>query len=206
MTSEIKPGASHYRVNVCLQEKGLELKTAAMVDSGATALFLDERFVRKHKIPTFLMKKALPIYNVDGTENRAGKIERCASLRLTVDQMSAWMDFLVTDLGGENVILGLPWLREANPSIDWEKGLLQVRGRSDRVYDDDDFWATEEDVKAGATTGGEEDGSLLTPVKIKANRKQRREWRREGVIEELEDEVWCAAGVTYSQQIAEEAA
>ena len=80
MTSEIKPGASHYRVNVWLQEKGLELKTAAMVDSGATALFLDKEFVRKHKIPTFLMKKPLPIYNIDGTENRAGKIDRCASL------------------------------------------------------------------------------------------------------------------------------
>ena len=80
------------------------------------------------------------------------------------------MDFLVTDLGGEDVILGLPWLREANPSIDWEKGLLQVRGRSDRIYDDNDFWAMEEDVKAGATK--EEEGPLLTLVKIKANRKQ----------------------------------
>ena len=36
--------------------------------------------------------------------------------------------------------------------------------------------------------------------------ERRREWRREGVIEELEDEVWCAARVTYLQQIAEEAA
>ena len=119
-----------------------------------------------------------------------------------MDQMSGWMDFLVTDLGGEDVILGLPWLREANPSIDWGKGLLQVRGRSDRIYDNDDFWATGEDVKAGATQE-EEEGPLLTQVKIKANQKQQREWRREGVIEELEDEVWCAAGVTYSQQIAE---
>ena len=98
------------------------------------------------------------------------------------------MDFLVTDLGGEDVILGLPWLREANPSIDWEKGLLQVRGRSDRIYDDEDFWATEEDVKAGATRE-EEEGLLLILVKIKANQKQQQEWRREGVIEELEDEI-----------------
>ena len=64
MTLEIKPRALHYWVNVCLQEKGLELNTAAMVDSGATVLFLDEGFVRKHKIPTFLMKRALPIYNI----------------------------------------------------------------------------------------------------------------------------------------------
>ena len=192
MTSEIKPGASHYRVNVCLQEKGLQLDVAAMVDSGATALFLDEKFVRRHKIPTFLMKRALPIYNIDRTENRAGKIERCANLRLTVDQMSRWMDFLVTDLGGADVILGLLWLREANPSIDWEKGLLQVWGRSDRIYDDNDFWATEEDVKARAMREEEEEEKpLLTPVKIKANWKQQREWRREGVIKKLEDKVWC---------------
>lgn len=36
------------------------------------------------------------------------------------------MDFLVTDLGPESVILGLPWLREVNPQIDWKKGVLDV--------------------------------------------------------------------------------
>ena len=30
------------------------------------------------------------------------------------------------NLGGENVILGLPWLREHNPQIDWHHGKLKL--------------------------------------------------------------------------------
>lgn len=37
------------------------------------------------------------------------------------------MDFLITNLGGEDLIPGLPWLRKVNPEIDWEKGRLSVK-------------------------------------------------------------------------------
>ncbi|KAF9797367.1 hypothetical protein IEO21_10882 [Rhodonia placenta] len=34
--------------------------------------------------------------------------------------------FTVTDIGPEDVIVGLDWLREHNPEIDWEKGSLKL--------------------------------------------------------------------------------
>ncbi|KAF9800263.1 hypothetical protein IEO21_10402 [Rhodonia placenta] len=34
--------------------------------------------------------------------------------------------FTVTDLGPEDVIIGLDWLREHNPEIDWESGSLKL--------------------------------------------------------------------------------
>jgi len=34
---------------------------------------------------------------------------------------------LVTRLGQEKAILGLPWLRKINPDIDWSKGTLWFR-------------------------------------------------------------------------------
>jgi len=34
---------------------------------------------------------------------------------------------LVTGLGQEKAILGLPWLRKINPNIDWSKGMLRFR-------------------------------------------------------------------------------
>ena len=40
-------------------------------------------------------------------------------LALTVDGQEQWTDFPVTNLGGEDVILGLP-------QVDWEKGCLLV--------------------------------------------------------------------------------
>ena len=34
--------------------------------------------------------------------------------------------FVVTDIGEENVIIRLDWLREHNPEIDWECGSLRL--------------------------------------------------------------------------------
>jgi hypothetical protein len=49
----------------------------------------------------------------------------------------------------------------------------------------------------------EEVDEIPAPVRINANRALRQKWRKLGVIQELTEEVWCAAGFTYSQQIAE---
>ncbi|KAF8828491.1 hypothetical protein HHX47_DHR3000186 [Lentinula edodes] len=40
---------------------------------------------------------------------------------------------------------------------------------------------------------------------IRANHKTRRAWVKAGILEEQTEEVWCSAGFTYSQQLAEEA-
>ena len=37
------------------------------------------------------------------------------------------MKFLVSGLGNKTIILGLPWLRQHNPDIDWEKGMFEFR-------------------------------------------------------------------------------
>ena len=48
--------------------------------------------------------------------------------------------------------------------------------------------------------------TLVTPFWwICANRTARCEWIRLRITEHAEDELWCAAGYTYSQKIAEEA-
>ena len=36
------------------------------------------------------------------------------------------MVFVVTDIGEEDAIIGLDWLREHNPEIDWERGSLRL--------------------------------------------------------------------------------
>jgi len=34
--------------------------------------------------------------------------------------------FLVTTLGGEEIILGLLWLQKENPDIDWERNTMTL--------------------------------------------------------------------------------
>ena len=143
-----------------------------------------------------------------------------------VDGQEQWTDFLVTNLGGEDVILGLPWLRKTNPQVDWEKGRLSVK--TPRVTIEDIPEEPGSDRIAANTT----DGSLLEPMvpsslpsfaqkeqslsepceeeepplcRIRANRALRRSWVKAGIMQNTTEEVWCAAGYTYSQQLAEQA-
>lgn len=48
--------------------------TSALLDSGATGLFIDSEYVRKNRITTRSLKRSIPVYNVDGIANEAGNI------------------------------------------------------------------------------------------------------------------------------------
>lgn len=104
---ECNTSSSHFRVNVGLREGTKEYVSAAMVDSGATALFIHTSYVLKHSIRTFKLKKLMSIYNIDGSHNSAGRIDRFIRVKLTVDGYKHEADLLVTDLGRENIILRL---------------------------------------------------------------------------------------------------
>ena len=112
-----------------LENGRLQTTTAAMVDSGATGLFMSRRFAEEKGLRRLRLKKPIQVFNIDGTLNQSGSIEEFAQLAIMVDGHKHWVDFLITDLGGENVILGLPWLRRLNPEVDWAKGLLSIRTR-----------------------------------------------------------------------------
>ena len=72
------------------------------------------------------LKKPIVPYNVDRTKNKAGAIEYSAWLKIQMEDklMNIWL--LVTDLGNETIIPGLPWLQQYNPTIDWAKWTLDL--------------------------------------------------------------------------------
>ena len=77
----------------------LQTTTAAMVDSGATGLFMSRRFVEEKGLRRLRLRKPIQVFNIDGTLNQAGSIQDFVSLAITVDGHRHWVDFLVTDLG-----------------------------------------------------------------------------------------------------------
>ena len=133
---------------------------------------------------------------VDRTKNQAVRqITHFVCAQLSIDGHKWWNDFLVTELGQESVILGLPWLRKENPEVDWEKGRLSIPDPKEEIR----ATLTPSDESSADETTMEE----LPLCRIRANRLTRRSWVREGILEDAKEEVWCAAGYTYSQQIAE---
>jgi len=81
-----------------------------MVDSRATALFISQRYVKEKRICTFPLHTPMKVYNIDRNLNHTGSITHFARLGLTIEGNTQWVDFLITDIGEEEVILGLPWL------------------------------------------------------------------------------------------------
>ena len=63
---------------------------------------------------------------MDGTLNKNGKITHECHLQIKVAGKTSITRFLVTSLGDEDIILGISWLKETNPTIDWTKGTLTL--------------------------------------------------------------------------------
>jgi hypothetical protein len=114
----------HLPIEVAESEKEtVEMK--ALLDCGAGGTFIDQRFVKTHRLTTSSTRKPILVRNVDGTLNKNGMITRSTILNLKVNGRTKKTRFLVTGLGKETIILGLPWLQDINPNIDWKKGTFE---------------------------------------------------------------------------------
>ena len=93
-----------------------------LLDSGATHNFIDVRTVLRLGVGTRRLEEARTVTNVDGTENQSGQITRYTNLQLTYNDTTKDTPFYVTNLGRDRILLGLPWFKEFEPTIDWEGG------------------------------------------------------------------------------------
>jgi len=184
---ETKQDPLHFHISISLHRRKRSSKTSAMVDSGATAMFISNHFVAKNAMLCKLLERKIVLYNINGTQNKAGTISHKVVLYLKVGNQERKWDFLITDLGPEDVILGLPWLRHVNPHIDWSNGEIKLPS---------------ENILANT----EEEEAPASVFRINANRMQRRKLMSEKVIDRATDEIWYCAGFTYSQAIAEKEA
>jgi hypothetical protein len=122
------PDAKSLRIPVELREtERPEVRhTNALIDCGASDLFLDVSYVSREHLTTKKLSKPIPVHNVDGTPNEAGPIAEVAELDLSYEGHTERAIFAITALGDQNVILGLPWLREHNPEVDWVTGEVKM--------------------------------------------------------------------------------
>ena len=177
--SAIDKNASHLRIPVLLSGSYRSVRVPAMVDSGATALFINERFVKQHNMLKEPLQQPILIRNIDGSPNTAGSLTHFVRLKLSVGPHSEETEFLVTNLGPEDVILGLPWLKRFNPAVDWDNGTF-------------DFSSSPENKEPPPFR------------RIQGNRAERRQWLKAGIIEHTSDELWVAASYTLSTELAAE--
>ncbi len=107
-----------------LQSKHVKAKRKVLVDSGATDNFISENLLKRMKIGKLPLKKPWYIWNIDGTHNKAGSIKEYVDLQVQVGTKKEEMQFLVTHIGEDELVLGYPWLAAFQPKIDWKQVVL----------------------------------------------------------------------------------
>ncbi|SJL13670.1 uncharacterized protein ARMOST_17118 [Armillaria ostoyae] len=132
-------------------EHPITIQAKALLDSGCTGSSIHHDFVKKYGIPVQKTASPIPVYNADGSRNKAGEITMYAELRLKIGGHSEKIDLTVTNLGSKEIFLGHNWLIHHNPSINWATGSVtftRCQCAGNRFVlpdaDPDDEWELEE--------------------------------------------------------------
>ena len=104
--------------------KGVAVK--ALLDSGATGLFIDTTFTKEKGFKMERIKYPLLVKNVDGTVNIGEAITHQVEYNMFFKGHVERVRMDVCNLGKTEVILGMPWLAAHNPEINWKKGEVKM--------------------------------------------------------------------------------
>jgi len=67
------------------------------------------------------------IWNIDNTANQAGDITHYITLDIQTGGNRKTIQFLVTNIGHENIILGYPWMAAFEPKFTWKHGIIHEK-------------------------------------------------------------------------------
>jgi hypothetical protein len=111
-------------INIYLHTSSKRAETVALLDSGATENFMSLEYARWLKLPIKRLEQPRKLFNVDGTENKAGKLQYYTDLETRTGGKNVRLRFFLSNLGGHKAILGYPWFAAFQPNIDWKRGWI----------------------------------------------------------------------------------
>jgi len=92
----------------------------ALLDSGATGIFVDQKFVEEHGFRLEKLDRPVEVKNVDRTSNSGGNITHELECNVFYRGHHERLRINSCNLGRTKIILGMPWLAAHNPEINWE--------------------------------------------------------------------------------------
>src|ERR1700712_3710412 len=118
-TETLENNNDHIMVKIQLHGRKETVTINAMIDSGATEDFIDKEICNKHGIKMIKAKKPREIYLADGESSAMGPVTHMTKVPMDVSSHRELATCQVANLQNHEVILGMPWLRKHNPTIDW---------------------------------------------------------------------------------------
>ena len=95
------------------------IKTTTIIDCGTTGSFIDPRLIAMTEFPLQRLDKQVKAYNIDGMTNSKGNIVWETHINLLFPKHRENVKLMVLNLGWKQIILGMPWLKKWNPTINW---------------------------------------------------------------------------------------
>jgi hypothetical protein len=103
-----------------------------LVDSGATGNFASEEFVQRHQLTTSEWANKGSVALADGHQKETGKYLSEAEIR--IDSFVDRTPLTVFPLRGYDVILGMPWLAQHNPKVDWRGRTITLTDQQQKIH------------------------------------------------------------------------
>jgi aspartyl protease len=113
------------KVPIMIQMSEQQATWNALLDSGATESFIHPRVIHELRLHTSQLHHPRTVRNVDGTDNKLGKVTDEVRLSIHHEDYNKEHRFLVADIGEDDIILGYPFFEAANPLIDWPTGRMR---------------------------------------------------------------------------------
>ena len=114
------------RVPVSIRTRYFMADKKALVDSGAMDNFIHPAFAKRMGVTMTPLEKPKRIYNIDNTTNKLGSITHSLELKVVTKGTEKVMQFLVTDIGNEDILLGYPWLATFEPKFEWKDAIIET--------------------------------------------------------------------------------
>lgn len=101
-------------------------KLRVLVDSGATGNFLSKQFCEDKGIKWKELGETQILHMADGTAREEPERE-VKTYKLRINEFKCQPNFRMTKLGRHDTILGIPWLQQYNPKIDWGRNVMRIQ-------------------------------------------------------------------------------
>ena len=102
------------------------IETTALVNCGATGNFIDVSLLCLLELPLEKLPKPIIANNVDGTANAKGTIRWKAHTNVLFKERTEKLKLMVLSLRCRQIILGMPWLKKWNSTIDWKRNTMML--------------------------------------------------------------------------------
>ena len=112
----------------CSLDKEPRITELAMCDTGATGFaFINEAFARQHNFPKFEVRIPRAVDVIDGTPISGGDITHIVKVPMHISDHQEDLPAFITTLGHYKLILGIPWMRDHDVTIDFAANTVDFK-------------------------------------------------------------------------------